>query len=211
MKIVSIITARGGSKEIPMKNLSYVGGKPLISYSINASIDSNLIRETWVSTDDEMISKTAVKYGARVLWRPNEISQDDSSSELSLLHFAENVDFDILVFIQPTSPMINVDYINKGIAMMSKYDSVFTAVEKHWIPSFDENVNPIGWNIDNRPMRQDMPKTYEDAGMFYITSKKSLLKTKLRYSGKVGMVKIPLKDSFQIDSKEDLDLVNKLL
>ena len=95
-KSVTLIPARGGSKGIPKKNIIDVDGKPLLAYSIEASIKSN-VDETWVSTDDDEIAKTAEEYGARVLKRPDEIARDNSTSESVLLHFIEKVtNFDIL-------------------------------------------------------------------------------------------------------------------
>ena len=68
MKIVSLITARGGSKGIPNKNITPIFGKPLIAYTINASLDSN-VDETWVSTDDLQIAKTSRAYNAEIIYR----------------------------------------------------------------------------------------------------------------------------------------------
>jgi N-acylneuraminate cytidylyltransferase len=210
MKIVSLITARGGSKEIPKKNIVNINSKPLIWYSINASLNSN-VNETWLSTDSKEIKNIAVECGAKVIMRPDEISTGKSQSEEALLHFADNVDFDILVFIQPTSPFISRKYINDGLEKMARYDSVFTVTKEHWLPKWDLNIAPIDWETSNRPMRQDKPATYAEAGMFYITTKNNLLTSKLRYSGKIGVVEIPLHDSFQIDSKEDLLLIKRLM
>lgn len=210
MKIVSIITARGGSTEIPLKNIIDVNGEPLISYSINASLNSN-VDETWVSTDSTKISNVSKDLGAKVLIRPDEISTGTSQSEEALLHFAENVDFDILVFIQPTSPFISSKYINIGINQMQTHDSVFTVTKEHWLPRWDRDVNPINWDIRNRPMRQQKPEVFVEAGMFYITKRKNLVSSKLRYSGNIGFVEIPLEDSFQIDTYDDLKLVEKIL
>ena len=133
MKIVSLITARGGSKEIPKKNIVNINSKPLIWYSINASLNSN-VNETWLSTDSKEIKNIAVECGAKVIMRPDEISTGKSQSEEALLHFADNVDFDILVFIQPTSPFISRKYINDGLEKMARYDSVFTVTKEHWLP-----------------------------------------------------------------------------
>ena len=108
MKIVSLITARGGSKEIPLKNIVEINNKPLIWYSINASLNSN-VHETWLSTDSEKIENIAINCGAKVIIRPDEISTGDSQSEEALLHFAENIDFDILVFIQHYLESINTN------------------------------------------------------------------------------------------------------
>ena len=85
--------------------------------------------------------------GAQVLWRPKELATDTASSEDALLHFAENVSFDILVFIQPTSPLLSETYINDGIKMMDEYDSVFSAYREHWIPRWTLDSKPIDWDI----------------------------------------------------------------
>jgi len=211
-KIVSIILARGGSKGIPGKNLVDINGKPLISYSIEASINSG-VHETWVSTDSNQIATVSDSYGAEVLDRPKELATDTSQSDDALLHFASKVDFDILVFIQPTSPLIKTKYINTGIDMIcsGKYDSVFTAHKEHWTPRWGNDIEPIDWDIYNRPRRQDIEENYVENGMFYITNKKNLLTSKLRYSGKKGIVDVPLKDSFQIDVMDDLKLMEKLI
>ena len=210
MKIVSLITARGGSKEIPMKNIVEINNKPLIWYSINASLNSK-VDETWLSTDSKKIKEIALDCGSKVIDRPDNISTGQSQSEEALLHFANNIDFDIIVFIQPTSPFISSEYINQGLEKMNQYDSVFTVTKEHWLPRWDLNINPIDWNINTRPMRQEKPATYVEAGMFYITKKNNLLNSRLRYSGKIGVLEIPLYDSFQIDSEDDLLLIKRLM
>ena len=212
MKIVSLITARGGSKGIPNKNIIDVNGKPLISYSISASLGSN-VDETWVSTDSDKIKMVSVECGSKVIDRPKHLADDISMPDDSLLHFASKKDFDILVFIQPTSPMIKSQYINDGIEMIKsgKYNSVFTVTKEHWIPRWDKDVEPVDWNIYERPRRQDKLESYIENGMFYITKREHLLASKLRYSGIIGVVDIPLMDSFQVDSKEDLELIRKII
>jgi len=211
MNVVSLITARGGSKGIPGKNIIQVNNRPLLWYSIDASLRSN-VKETWVSTDDDEIKKVAIECGAQVIDRPQELSDDVIMPDAAILHFAQHKEFDIVVFIQPTSPMIKPRYINLGIEMVvsGEYDSSFAVVKKHWLPTWDTHVRPIGWNVDNRPRRQDMPEMYEEAGMFYITTRQKLLESQLRYSGNIGIVEIPRKDSFQIDTYEDLELIETL-
>lgn len=211
-KIVSVILARGGSKGIPNKNIIDINGKPLIWYSIEASLNSK-VDETWVSTDSKEISDVSKKCGSNVLDRPSELATDISQSDDSLMHFASKVDFDILVFIQPTSPLIKSKYIDNGIDMMcsGKYNSVFTAHKEHWIPRWNNDVEPIDWDVYKRPRRQDVQENYVENGMFYMTNKENLLTSKLRYSGIKGIVETDLKDSFQIDVTEDLKLVKKLI
>ena len=210
MKVISVIPARGGSKGIPLKNIVSLNGEPLISYSIKASLQSN-VDETWVSTDSKKIAIISEGYGAKIIFRPSNISTDTSQSDKALLHVARNSEFDVMVFIQPTSPLIKSADINKGLEMMDKHDSVFSVTKEHWIPRWTMDVEPHEWEIDNRPMRQDKPETYIENGAFYITKRKNLLESELRYSGKIGVVEMPLSRSFQIDTLEDLELVEKLL
>lgn len=212
MKIVSVILARGGSKEIPSKNIINVKGKPLIYYTIKASQESN-VQETWVSTDCTKIKKVAQKFNANVLDRPKIISQDFSKSEEALIHFAEKIEFDVLVFIQPTSPLLKSKDINKGIRLIldEGYNSVFSVYKQHWIPRWTLDIKPINWKTNNRPMRQEVNEEYVENGAFYITTKTSLLKSQLRYSGKKNIVVMPLSRSFQIDTLEDLKLIQGLL
>ena len=157
------------------------------------------------------IGTIAGAFGAKIVLRPDDISTDTSQSEEALLHAARDGDFDVMVFIQPTSPLINSEDINKGLEMMNEYDSVFSVTKEHWIPRWTMDVKPFEWEIDNRPMRQDKPETYIENGAFYITKRKNLLESKLRYSGKIGVVEMPLSRSFQIDTKEDLELIEKLI
>ena len=212
MKIVSVILARGGSKEIPSKNIINVKGKPLIYYTIKASQESN-VQETWVSTDCAKIKKVAQKFNANVLDRPKIISQDFSKSEEALIDFSDKIEFDVLVFIQPTSPLLKSKDINKGIRLIldEGYNSVFSVYKQHWIPRWTLDIKPINWKTDNRPMRQEVNEEYVENGAFYITTKTSLLKSQLRYSGKKNIVVMPLYRSFQIDTLEDLKLIQGLL
>ena len=137
MKIVRLITARGGSKGIPRKNLTEIAGKPLISYAIEASIKST-VDETWVSTEDEEISTVSKLYGARVMKRPANLSNDIIMPDAALCHFAEKINFDILVFIQPTSPLIKEYYIDEGLKEMKigGYDSLLSVHKTHWLPKW---------------------------------------------------------------------------
>ena len=206
----SIILARGGSKGIKNKNLVLLKGKPLLWYTVNASLASE-VSETWVSTDCDKIKEYALGIGCKVLDRPKEISGDFSKSEDALLHFAENVQFDTLVFIQPTSPLLLQSEINYGLEKMKEFDSIISVTEEHWLPRWSLNGTPVEWDPENRPMRQEMDLRYVETGAFYITTRKNLLESKLRFSGKIGFVKIPLKRSFQVDTLDDLDLIESLL
>lgn len=223
MKTVALILARGGSKGIPKKNIQSVCGRPLISYTIEAAIMGGF--ETWVSTDDLEIKKVSEKWGSRVLKRPDKFAQDNSPSEEALLHFADNIEFDKLIFIQPTSPLLKSRHLKEGLLMMGEYDSIFSGYKQHWIPKWKEckdkrNLNgenigtwfePVLWSKNNRPRRQDRRAENIENGAFYITSKENLLKSKCRYSGRIGMYEMSFSESFQVDSWDDLRIIESIL
>ena len=207
-----MITARGGSKEIPKKNIINVCGYPLIWYVINASKNSR-VNETWVSTDDELIKQISKKYDCNVIDRPSKMATDSSKSEEALIHFAKNNIFDIIVFIQPTSPLLTSIDIDGGLNLISKYNSVFSAYKEHWFPrwSNEEDPQPIGWQINMRPMRQEKEYNFVENGAFYITTRDCLLSSGLRYSGKIGIYEMPFSRSIQLDNNDDIRVIQSLL
>ena len=95
--------------------------------------------------------------------------------------------------------------------MMDEYDSVFSSYREHWIPRWTLDSKPIDWDIYDRPRRQDVDESYVENGSFYITTKENLLRSNLRYSGKIGVVEMPLGESFQIDTMEDLNFIKKII
>lgn len=205
--------ARGGSKGIPKKNLALVNGYPLIYYCIKASLDS-VVSETWVSTDSEEIAEVASEYQAKVIKRPDTISGDHSQSEDALLHFVENVsDTNILVFIQATSPLLTSRTINEGISLVAsgEYDSIFSAYVKDWEAQFDSNLNPINWDLNDRPMRQDVGDIIVENGALYVTTVDQLKRTHRRYGGKIGFVEMDKLSSIQIDKPSDIELAERIM
>ena len=90
MKIISVITARGGSKGVPRKNIVDIKGKTLIWYAINASQNSN-VNETWVSTEDKEIKQISKSFGANVIDRPKELADDIIMPDAALLHAQKSI------------------------------------------------------------------------------------------------------------------------
>jgi len=212
-KVVSLTLARGGSKEVSRKNIIDLCGRPLISYVLESSLGCDLIDETWVSTDDDEIASVSEKWGGRVLPRPEELATDTAKCEDTLLHFAKNIDFDILAFIQTTSPLVTSGDIEKGIekVLNQGYDSALSVHREHWIPRWTTEGDPIQWDPANRPRRQMVPVQYVENGAFYITTRDRLVKSGIRYSGKISFIEMSLYKSFQVDSLEDLDLIRKIM
>ena len=210
MKTVAVILARGGSKGVVNKNIRLLSGEPLVYYAISAAKYSD-VDEVWVSTDSAYIKTISKTYGANVLDRPSKISKDTSPSEEALFHFAENVVFDRLVFIQPTSPLLQPDDINKGLELLEKYDSVFSVYKEHWLPRWSLSRKPLNFQNRNRPRRQDKKSCYVENGAFYMTTKRLLLESECRISGDIGVYEMLPQGSVQIDEENDFSYVEKLL
>ena len=206
-KIVALIPARGGSKGIPGKNLVEVSGKPLIYYTIKAALESK-VDETWVSSEDDEILKVAHQCGAKTLRRPMELATDTATSEEVLLHFADNVYFDILVFLQATSPMCIAEDIDRAIEMMKEYDSVLTMTE---LTQFVWFGGKPSYDLSRRKRRQDCEKTYLETGALFVTTRENLMKSKNRLSGKIGFCIVPKYRSFDVDTYEDLEIIRRLM
>ena len=207
-KSLTVIPARGGSKGIPKKNIVDINGKPLIAYAIEASIKSKS-DETWVSTENDEISEIAKKYGAKVLNRPENLATDDTSSESVLLHFIKEVDdFDILIFLQATCPLVKGSDINKALALMENHDSVIS------VSKFDQMLwmgSKAMYDINNRQRRQNLEQRYVETGSIFMTTKEGLLRSKNRINGKVGFLEVPKWRAIDIDTFEDLELARKIM
>ena len=207
MKIVSIILARSGSKGIPNKNIIKLNNKPLISYAITASVKSK-VDETWVSSDSNKILNIAKKFKANTLLRPKKYSTDKATSESALIHFASKVNFDIMVFIQATSPLIIPQDINKSLVLLKKYDSVISVSK---LDQFVWNNKKPNYDLNNRQRRQNNNQSYLETGSIFVTKRENFLASKNRISGKIGFVEVPRSRSFDIDTYEDLNIIKKII
>jgi len=214
--LVSLIPARGGSRGIKRKNLSDIGGMPLIAHSILASLGTSGIEKTYVSSEDREIKEVANLYGAEVINRPMVYAGDESSTESVITHFFSQVKCNHVVLIQPTSPMIIVGDLQKGISVYfeGKYDSLFSAVRTNDKLIWDEEcVYPLNYDPKNRGTRQTRRKSglLIENGMFFIFSKKMYIKNHCRLGGKIGYSEVPFWRSFQIDEPNDLVHVRTLM
>lgn len=224
MKIIGIIPARGGSKGIPKKNIKEYLGKPLIAYSIEQSLKSKYINETFVSTDDEEIRQIAIEYGAEAPFlRPADISQDLSPDKDFLIHFAYWYQFNreddptLLVQLRPTYPNREVavidDAIEKFLSKYDEFDSLRTIVDNEKTPFKmytidDSRLCPLFENIDGivepyNQARQLLPKTYLHNGYLDIVKTENLILTD-SITGKRIMPYLLKKDETDdIDTIED--------
>ena len=186
MKSIAIITARGGSKRIPKKNIKLLLGKPIISYSIQYAIDSGLFEEVMVSTDDIEIAEIAKQYGASVPFlRSEETSNDFATTEDVLIEVLEcyekkNLYFDYVCCIYPTAPFVTADKLIKAFELLvnNDCDSVIPVVPFSYPPQrgFIKKNLYLKYQYPkfSKSRSQDLETIYHDAGQFYFCKTKAL-------------------------------------
>lgn len=187
MKKIAIITARGGSKRIPRKNIKDFLGKPIIQYSIEVALNSGLFDEVMVSTDDLEIAEIAISLGARVpFFRSDETSDDFATTADVLVEVLNNYKdlnkhFDIGCCIYPTAPFITIKKLKESFQILSEnnVDTVFPIAKFSssvmWALSKNGKYLQSFWDDNNKKRSQDLQEIYYDSGQFYFFKTESLL------------------------------------
>ncbi|MDI9394568.1 MAG: HAD-IIIA family hydrolase [Euryarchaeota archaeon] len=218
-KYVALIPARGDSKSIPLKNIKKIAGKPLIYWTIEAAINCSKIDRVYLSTDSEKIIDTAKNIENEkfeVVGRSLETATDTASTEFVMLEFANSHDFENIILIQATSPLLTSKDLEEAITIFenSKADSLLSIVKQKrflWKESSDHFVKPLNYDPLNRPRRQDFEGYLVENGAFYIISKKLLQETECRISGDIAYYKMPEETYYEIDEPSDWEIIEKLL
>lgn len=219
MKTIAIIPARGGSKRIPRKNIRPFCGKPMISYSIEAAINSNLFDEVMVSTDDEEIATIARQFGAKVPFMRSDKNADDYSGTVDVILEVLNdydklgVSFTHVCCIYPTAPLIQIKHLMLAYNVMleQNFETVFP-VTLFSFPilralQIDENkkVSMI-WPENMAKRSQDLPNAYHDSGQFYWMNGTAIQTVKKIYSNNSGVVILDDMEVQDIDNETDWKL-----
>jgi CMP-N-acetylneuraminic acid synthetase len=219
--MVAIITARGGSKGLPRKNVLDLNGKPLIAHTIDAALASKLFSKVIVTTDDTEIKELSLAYGAEVIDRPHELATDSASSldvlEHSLLTLKKEV-YRHFILLQPTSPLRNEIHIKEAWDKYKKLkaSSLISVVEVEHTPfkmliERDGEVEPLTkWEDLTKP-RQELPKAFLPNGAIYISEVDKFLKSKNLFEKPLEMYEMSKKESIDIDTRDDLDLIFQIM
>ena len=217
-KYVAFIPARGGSKSIPLKNIMQLHGHPLIYWTAKAAANSTLVDDVIISTDSKEIKNVCDNMGfdrVHVINRSPETADDTATTESAMLEFAtNNQDFENIILIQATSPLLTTDNIDNGIRLYDRglYDSIFSGVRrKQFLWTLDNERVVPSYNPQHRPRRQDYSGYIVENGAFYITNRKLLLESKCRLSGRIGVCEMTGNSMFEIDEPDDCIIVETLL
>ena len=222
---IAFIPVRGGSKSIKLKNIKPILGKPLVYWTVKAACQCEKIDEVYVSTDSDAIRDAVLNFAEnekdifsnlKVVGRTAESASDTASTEFAMLEFAKDREFDNIVLIQATSPMLSYTDLNRGFAIFESEvtDSVLSVVKQkrfNWSINSEGYAVPTNYDVFNRPRRQEFNGYFVENGAFYITSQKALFESRNRLSGNIKLVEMDERTFFEIDEPSDWVIVEGLM
>jgi N-acylneuraminate cytidylyltransferase/CMP-N,N'-diacetyllegionaminic acid synthase len=221
---LAIIPARSGSKGLVDKNIKLMNGKPLVSYTIEASIESKLFDKILVSTDSKEYAKIAKGNGASVPFlRPKELALDETTTYEVILHVLEKLEgqgevYDYFMLLQPTSPLRDKNNICESVEALfeKRADTVVSICESESKAFLNVKLNKEG-ELEKPPLRneqtrrQDMVKEYRINGAIYLTNTVFFKTNKGFYSGKTYPIFMDKRHSVDIDDNIDFRLAEILM
>lgn len=226
MNILGIITARGGSKGVPNKNLELVAGKPLIAWTVATAIASRRLTRTIVSTDSQQIASAAQKHGGCVPFlRPPELAQDRTPHAPVIQHAINWVRTydkfapDYIVILQPTSPFRLPEDIDNAveIAVTKKANSVISLCHSHRPPWWAKTISEDGRVFSLLPqtqqpgLRQEMPPAFMPNGAVYVVDVPYFMQTGVIVGDNSYAYLMPENRSLDIDTEWDLQLARLIM
>lgn len=218
MKKVAIITARGGSKRIPRKNIKEFCGKPILAYSIQAALEAGVFDTVMVSTDDEEIAEIAKKYGAEVpFYRSEKTANDYATTADVILEVIEEYEklgqfFDMVCCIYPTAPFLTADKLKDAVQKLENSDAdtlipVVTfsyPVQRALVIRDEKLVFEYPEFMDSRS--QDLEPHYHDVGQFYVLKTEAFKKSRKIMVGNILPFEISEMEVQDIDNQTDWEI-----
>ncbi len=215
MKKIAIITARGGSKRIPRKNIRDFCGRPIISYAIDAAIKSGCFDEVMISTDDKEIAEVAKKFGATVPFLRSQKTSDDFATTADVIsevissyqEIGEN--FDYFCCIYPTAAFITADHLKKAqkLLISSNADSLVPIVRfsfpiQRALKVTNDKIEYF-WASEVDKRSQDLEAAFHDCGQFYFAKTDRFLETKRLFTENTIGIEMKESEVHDIDNEED--------
>ncbi len=221
--LVAIVTARGGSKGIPGKNIIPLAGKPLIAYSIEAALGCECVSSVIVTTDDAGIANVSRACGARVIDRPKTLATATARSEDVVRHVLESMAQEeglpeSFVLLQPTSPLRNAGHLREAVTLYHREQASclisVTEVEHHPYKNLRLErglLKPLFEVKHLSAPRQTLPQTYRQNGAVYIMNSRLFLQSDTFFVEPVLPFIMDWSNSVDIDEPRDLVLAEQLL
>lgn len=222
MKKIAIIPARSGSKGLVNKNILMLLDKPILAYTIEAAIQSEKFIKVIVSTDSLEYKEIAEKYGAEVVMRGEELSNDSATSYMVIKDVLEKdlgVEYDYFVLLQPTSPFRNYQHINESIEKFEKnisnYDFLVSMTETSktstLIKPIEEDESLKHYDLDFSNYKRQNYKEYYPNGAIFIGKNKEYLERKYFFGKKSLAYFMNKADSIDIDDRLDFEFAILLM
>ncbi len=226
-KVLGIITARGGSKGIPRKNLALLLGKPLLQYTAEAALAASTLSDIILSTDDEDIAEVGRSCGLEVpFMRPKELATDDTPTLPVMQHavnFLQNLgrEYEAVCLLQPTSPLRSAEHIDACVRMLfdEDADAVITVLpvphqyNPHWVYfQGDNGTLRLGTGeTEPIPRRQELPPAFHREGSVYVVRRDVLLQKNSLYGNRLLGYALDPDQSVNIDDPDQLRRAEELL
>jgi CMP-N,N'-diacetyllegionaminic acid synthase len=227
MRVLAIIPARGGSKGVPGKNIKLLGGKPLLAYTSEMALQSKLLTEVIVSTDDEKIIEVAKSLGVKVPFvRPLDLAQDHTPTIDVIIHALEwfenkNVFFEAVCLLQVTSPFRTVaflddaitTFIEKGCDSLVSVQKVPHEYNPHWtfVENAEGNLQLATGENEIISRRQELPVAYHRDGSIYITKTEVLLAAHSLYGKSISFIESNPDFYVNIDTLQDWEKAEEMI
>ena len=218
MSSIAIITARGGSKRIPKKNIKDFCGKPVIAYSIEAALKSGLFDEVMVSTDSEEIAEIARRYGANVPFMRSEKTSNDWATTADVLkevienYSLQKLNFDMFCCLYPTAPFITAEKLKAAKALLDreKADSLMPVVRFSFPPQrgmiIKKGCLEYRYPEFKNARSQDLEPLYHDCGQFYFCRVDAFLKYNALVTPNTVPMEMAEEEVQDIDNLSDWEL-----
>lgn len=212
---IAIITARGGSKRIPRKNIRDFCGKPVITYSISAALESGLFNEIMVSTDDEEIAEVALRAGAHVPFMRGVATSSDFATTSDVLcevleeYHKRGKVFEYMACLYPTAPFVTADKLKAAMALMleADADSVIPVVQFSFPPQrcnvIRNGLLEMKWPENLTVRSQDLEPLYHDCGQFYVAKIDAFLRYRQLLTPKTCPMILSEEEVQDIDNESD--------
>lgn len=215
LRVLALITARGGSKGLPGKNIRAAGGKPLVAWTVDAARGSRYCDRVVISTDDQAIASAALAHGCEVPFlRPPHLATDTASSLDVVMHALQELPgYDLLLLLQPTSPLRSSSDIDAACELLVAHRapacvSVTPAHESpYWMYSVgpDQALKPVVELPAGITRRQDLPAAYSLNGAIYLARTEWLQQSRSFLTPQTVALVMPAQRSLDIDTLEDFE------
>lgn len=220
--VIALIPARGGSKGIKHKNIVDLASKPLLAYSIDAALASGVINRVYVSSDDDNILSVAKTCGAELIKRDPSLARDESPTDPVITEFIQKAQLqpkDIIVLLQPTSPLRTAQHIREALAEYRDFPTCHSLISVYelnnkYLKAYvggGEFLHPVAGEHTSYTRRQDLPSLYMPNGALYIFSVAEFMREEKIPRTHIIPYLMSETESLDIDTPEDLQLAEQRL